>query len=529
MRRSALRALLAVLFCALTCASAFAHASLLKSTPGDGDLLKQAPQSVELLFNEPVEITAATLVDPNGLIGKLRPAAGAGARVVIPLPGAPGQGTHLLSWRVTSEDGHSVSGSVVFSIGRTSGADGQAGEDPTIIFSALSAPLVMTRFLLLAGLVLGVGACLFGAFIAPPGSGRGPALAALGAAAVAALLAIGLQGADAHGQGLMALNDRAMWRSGLRLPQGYASSFLLLATACSALGLFKRGRAARVLALSALVFVALGLSWTSHSRTWSPEALMQGAILVHIAAVVLWAGSLLPLLLASYGVDFAQSLRRFSSLAAPAYGLLLVSGATLAATQFAALREVFATAWGAMLGVKLGLVMAISLLALVNRYRFTAPALAGDRAAITSLRSSIRIECAAAVLIFAAVAVWRLTPPPSALGARNERAFQIHLHGAEAMASMTIKPARVGPVQIHIEPKASDLSPLRVQEIDLYLTPETPGLAPIHRKARRGSGGAIWEVEGLTIPTPGAWTLRLDLLIDDFARTRLDAIISVKP
>ena len=55
MNRTALRALVALFFCALSCASAFAHASLLKSSPQDGDLLKQAPQSVELLFNEPVD------------------------------------------------------------------------------------------------------------------------------------------------------------------------------------------------------------------------------------------------------------------------------------------------------------------------------------------------------------------------------------------------------------------------------------------------------------------------------------------
>ena len=97
------------------------------------------------------------------------------------------------------------------------------------------------------------------------------------------------------------------------------------------------------------------------------------------------------------------------------------------------------------------------------------------------------------------------------------------------MASMTIKPARVGPVQIRIEPKASDLSPLRVKEIDLYLTPDSPGVAPIQRRARLTPGGHVWEVDGLTIPAPGTWILRLDLLIDDFDRTRLDAVISVKP
>jgi len=529
MRRSALGALLAFLFCALSCASAFAHASLLKSTPGDGDLLKQAPQSVELIFNEPVETNAATLVDPKGVIGTLKPPVGAGPRVVIPLPANLAQGSHLLSWRVTSEDGHSVSGSVVFSIGRASGGDGQAAEDSTLLVSALSGPLVMMRFLLIAGLVFGVGASLFAAFLAPIGHGRSIALASLGAAAFAALLAIGLQGADAHGQGLLALNDRAMWRSGLRLLQGYASLLLLLAIGCSAISLFLRGRAARILTLSALVFVALGLSSTSHSRTWRPEALMQTAITLHIGAVVLWAGALLPLLWASYCENFSTRLQRFSSLAAPVYGLLLLSGAALAATQFLAPREVFATAWGAMLGVKLGLVAAISMLALVNRYRFTAPALAGDALAITKLRRSIKLECAAAILIFATVSVWRLTPPPSALGARNERTIQVHLHGAEAMASMTIKPARVGPVQIRIEPKGGDLSPLRVKEIDLYLTPDSPDVAPIHRAARLTPGGQIWEIDGLTIPAPGLWILRLDLLIDDFERTRLDAAINLKP
>lgn len=256
---------------------------------------------------------------------------------------------------------------------------------------------------------------------------------------------------------------------------------------------------------------------------------MQAAITLHIAAVVLWAGALLPLLRASYGENFAARLQSFSTLAAPVYGLLLLSGGVLAATQFLAPREVFGTAWGAALGVKLGLVAAVSLLALLNRYRYTRPALAGDAAAIANLRRSIKIECAAALLILAIVSFWRLTPPPSALGARNERAFQVHLHGLDAMASMTIKPARVGPVQIRIEPKGSDLSPLRVKEIDLYLTPDSPDVAPIHRPARLMSGGDVWEVEGLTIPAPGLWILRLELLIDDFERTRLDAVITLKP
>jgi len=529
MRRLALYTLAALLLAALSCASAFAHAHLVQSAPGDGDLLKVAPPSVELVFNEPIDITAAAHVDPQGVVAQLRKPQGVGARVTLPLPEGLGQGSHLVSYRVISEDGHSVSGSLVFSIGRASGGDGGAGPETTIALSALSGPLVAIRFLLLASLLFGVGASLFAAFLAPLGKWRSAALAALALGALGAVLAIGLQGADAHGQGLAALNDRANWRSGLRLPQGMGSLLALVAVACAVLALLLRARAARILALAGLVFLALGLTFTSHARLWRPEALTQGAVTVHVMAAIVWAGSLAPLLWASRRDDFPLALSRFSGFAAPVYGLLLASGAGLAATQLFAPHGLLDTAWGLVLAVKLGLVLVASSLALLNRYRFTPPALVGDLRARASLRRSIRLEAGVALLILAAASFWRLTPPPTSLGAPDERAFQIHVHGVEAMASMTIKPARVGPVQIRIEPKGADLSPLRVQEVDLYLSPDAPDLAPIHRQARLASGVNLWDVEGVTIPAPGTWRLRVDLLINDFSRTSLDAVISVRP
>ncbi len=529
MRRLALSTLVALVLAALCGANAFAHAYLVQSTPGDGDLLKQAPPAVELVFNEPVDVTAAAHVDPQGLVTQLGKPQGVGARLVLPMPAGLGQGSHLVSYRVTSEDGHSVSGSLVFSVGRASGGDAGAGHDSTVVLSALSVPLVATRFLLLASLLFGVGASLFAAFLAPLGKWRGAALAVLALGALGAVVAIGLQGADAHGQGLAALNDRANWRSGLRLPQGMGSLLALMAVACAMLALLLRARAARILALAGLVFLALGLTFTSHARLWRPEAFMQGAVTLHVMAAIAWAGSLAPLLWASWRDDFPLTLKRFSMLAAPVYGLLLASGATLAATQLLAPRGLLDTAWGLVLLVKLGLVLVVSLLALLNRYRFTTPALAGDGAATLGLRRSIRLEAGAALLILAVASFWRLTPPPTSLGVPDERAFQIHVHGVEAMASMTIRPARVGPVQIRIEPKGADLSPLRVQQVDLYLSPDAPGLAPIHRQARLTSDANLWDVEGVTIPAPGLWRLRIDLLIDDFSRNSLDAVISVRP
>jgi copper transport protein len=192
-------------------------------------------------------------------------------------------------------------------------------------------------------------------------------------------------------------------------------------------------------------------------------------------------------------------------------------------------REVLETAWGGVLAAKLALVFVVTLFAIINRLLFTEGALAGDAACLAFLRRSVRAEAVLALAILAAASVWRLTPPPTSLGPPNERAFQIHIHGAQSMATMSIRPARVGPVQLRIETKAADLSPLPVKEVDVYLTPDGAGVEPIRRKARLASGVNVWEVDGVTIPSPGVWRIRIDLLVDDFERTRLEAAISLQP
>ena len=520
---------LALSLLAFSSAGAFAHAYLVESIPADGDLVKQAPSSVEVLFNEPVEIVTATLVGPGGEMNRLNVEGGKHARVRIAMPPGLSEGSHLVSYRIVSDDGHAVSGSVVFSIGRVSGGSPAGKQDPTLIVSALSPPLAMARFLLLAGMAFAVGALLFSAFLAPVAAARRLVLSALAIAGAAAFFSIGLQGADAHGQGFAALNDRAMWRSGVRLPQGVAALIGLAGLTVAALGLFAKGLTKRSLALFALALCALSLAWAGHARGWRPEGVMQGLAMLHVMSAICWAGALLPLAAASGREGFISVLQRFSAFTAPVYLALLASGAALAATQFFGPREVFATAWGIALAVKLAVVAVVTLFAVLNRTLFTSGLIKGDDSALKLLRRSIRLEASFALAIFAAASVWRITPPPTSLGAPNERAFQIHIHGAQAMASMTIRPARVGPVQIRIEPKAIDLSPLRVQEIDLFLTPDSPDVAPIQRKGKLVSGANVWEVEGVTVPAPGMWRIRVDLLIDDFDRTRLDAVISLRP
>ena len=104
---------------------AFAHASLLQAQPADGAVLPSAPAALTLTFNEPVAPLVTRLIGPGGDAVALARVAAANATVTIVPAESLRRGTHVLSWRVISADGHPVGGAVVFSIGapsRTSGA-----------------------------------------------------------------------------------------------------------------------------------------------------------------------------------------------------------------------------------------------------------------------------------------------------------------------------------------------------------------------------------------------------------------------
>src|ERR1700761_8175217 len=99
---------------------AFAHAALVSVQPSDGSVLTAPPKRVELHFNESVVAGAVTLVDADG---QLRDDATVDAKnemISVAVPADVPRGTTVVSYRVISQDGHPVSGSVAFSIGAPS-------------------------------------------------------------------------------------------------------------------------------------------------------------------------------------------------------------------------------------------------------------------------------------------------------------------------------------------------------------------------------------------------------------------------
>ena len=181
------RILLALLLWLVLSAAAFAHAALVSSDPVDNAVLAQAPANFSLTFNEPVSPLKLMLVRPDGTPVGLAYFRVDGGTVSIEAPSGLKQGTHVLSWRVVSADGHPVGGSLLFSIGKASAAP--AATEP--VDWPLDIAIWAGKVLLYAGLFLGIGGAFALAWLARGHDGF-RAIAALLLLGLAAFLFIGL-------------------------------------------------------------------------------------------------------------------------------------------------------------------------------------------------------------------------------------------------------------------------------------------------------------------------------------------------
>ena len=105
--------------------AAHAHDRLVDSTPASQEALDQAPQDITLEFSgRPMDLgTMIMVVDAEqknhaeGLDAKIKD-----FKVTQPLDGKLPDGYYEIRWRVVSEDGHPISGTIPFSVGDVTGA-----------------------------------------------------------------------------------------------------------------------------------------------------------------------------------------------------------------------------------------------------------------------------------------------------------------------------------------------------------------------------------------------------------------------
>jgi copper transport protein len=535
------RLLAVVLLAALSLAFAApmpveAHAALALSEPADGGMVATAPDAARLTFSEPVAPLVLRLLGPDGASQDLSGASLEGDTLVVPLPPSAGDGTYVLSYRVVSQDGHPVGGSLVYAVG-------DAPPDPAAALlrpasdPAREAAVWASRAALTAGMLFGIGGALFLAFAGgtPPRAARRVVGGALGLAAVAAPFAVALQGLDALGLPLSDLPRGATLAAGLASPYTLTVAGTVLAAGLAAVSLAAPSLVMRRLAgLIALAVLAFAVSLSGHASTAPPEAITHRAVSVHVAAAAIWVGALVPLALmlaagtgAGASAAATRALASFSRIVPWAVVALALTGGFLAAVQVRDPAALWTTDYGRVLLAKLALVAAMLALAAVNRWRLTRPVLAGDAAARRRLVRVIAVEAVLAVAVVGTLSLWRFTPPPRALAAAAAAPVEVHIHTAAGMATLTFAPGRAGPLDVEIALATADFGALPAKEVRVTFTNEAAGIEPIRRPAT-GAEGA-WRVDGLTLPVAGAWTVRLDILVSDFETLRLDGTVTLAP
>ena len=518
--------LVALLIALAPASEACAHASLVKAAPADGAVMPLPPATLTLTFNEPVSPLVVRLIGPDG--APLAPIAvtAQDTTVTISAPPALRRGTHVLSWRVISADGHPVGGSLMFSIGARS----PAAQPENLADRSVRAALWAVRVVMYVALFVGAGGAFFAAWIADGAARRAWIAFVLAAGLVAVALSVGLQGLDALDLPLSGLQHKLPWEAGLATSYGATAVTAALALLVAVFGcVAKSASTARALSLVGVIGAGLALSLSGHASTAAPQLLNRPAVFLHAVCVAFWIGSLLPLCLAVGSArtrgphSVGAQLERFSRAIPLVIVLLVASGLWLAFVQLDRIAALWTTSYGQLLACKLACVAVLLALAAANRYRLVPRFETAAAAAARPLATTIAFELAIALLILSVVALWRFTPPPRALAVAAP--ISLHLHGEKAMAEIEIERngEAAGASLLLLD---GAFRPLAAKEVTLVLANPAAGIEPMRRIARR-AGETNWRIDDLRIPVAGRWTLGVEILISDFDKVTVEDTVAL--
>ncbi|MHC2334365.1 copper resistance CopC/CopD family protein [Bradyrhizobium sp. USDA 4454] len=521
--KASLAALLSALFLVLCLAtSAHAHAVLIGAEPADGSVVTEAPKTVVLRFNEAVAPTAVSFLDAAG---KPRDVAfrAADQSVMVTLPAGLPQGTQVVSYRVVSQDGHPVAGSLLFSIGVVTGSAAPSGD------GVLHALIWLARLALYFGLFAGVGGVFFAAWIGQGPAGERLIMSALKIGLAGAVASLGLQGVDLLNLPLSGLLTWAAWASAAGTSLFPALLLAIAAMLISAIAWRSPSfRAAFIRTAVAMICVGLSFAISGHAATASPQWLTRTALFIHGVGLAFWMGALAPLaVLAWQRKDtLLRVLRRFSMLAVPVVALIALSGLALAIVQLESFGALIDTAYGNLLVAKLVLVALLLGFAALNRLVFI-PAIGREFHRTRPLQRSIAVEFVLMIAILGLVAVWRFTPPPRVLAMSADVPLAVHIHTDAAMFQVLIGPGKVGQNDFVLQLMNGDASPFAAKETTLTLSLPARGIEPMERAATRGPDG-YWHVRKVPLTVPGRWHMQIDALVNDFKKVTLEDDFEVR-
>src|SRR6185437_2372493 len=370
--------------------SAWAHARIVSTSPGDGAVLASPPPRVTIRFDDTIRVLSGTTVVGNAdkrSVTAGKPAT-SGRVVTIPLRKLH-DGDYTVRWRVLSDDGHTVEGVFAFAVGV-----GRA--PPTAALSAGGTNLtrnVISRWFFFTGLLVAVGVALF-----VPLAWR-PALRAAGAEpderVLWPLAFAGFFLAFLGASTLIPHHDPATTRFGLAYEVG--GIVAVVGATLSAVAFVDRrlGRGAFVCALALLPIPSVA-GHALDPGQW-PRPLNVAADILHVGAAAVWIGGLLALAIglprAARKLSPEQRARFSAALVPRLSAIALVSVAVIAATgliralsELTAVSQLWTTGYGRALVVKTGLLALLVSLGWINRSRLV------PRLRLAALRRNVAVE-----------------------------------------------------------------------------------------------------------------------------------------
>ncbi|WP_084721374.1 copper resistance CopC/CopD family protein [Skermanella aerolata] len=523
-------------FCAAGSAPARAHAMLVGTQPAADAQLERAPDRFQFEFNEPVLPLRFSLFDQTGAPLALNPPQREpGDRIVLRPEAALGSGTYLLSYRVTSADGHPVAGSVRFQVG--------AAETSAIRSEALARlqaeagteawrwTVVTLRWLLYASLIFGVGGAIALALIKAPASIMGPArkiaLRACGCAAVLLVPYHLFATAALLGATGFAVLMPGTWWLMVSGPRAWTLAATAAGLAAIIWQLSKAGN--KLVTAAGAIVVALGFTLTGHTASAEPAALVRSALILHILTGAFWLGSLPLLLLAARRLTAPEAktvLGRFAIVAGPAVLVLLACGGLMTWVQTDGdLTALWTSDYGVRLSVKVLLVLGLLAVAAVNRAKLT-PSLA-TRQSPGGKRWLVRlltVDHGLAFVVVAATAILSLDPPPRLAMLHGTHGIsplamgsEMRLSAGEEKLTVLFSPSVTDRTTVTLDYLDAEGKPAAVGEADLRLALPERGVEEMQWRAHRDAGGKL-RAENVTVPFAGRWTLAVDLFVDDFTK-----------
>ena len=422
-------------------------------------------------------------------------------------------------------------------------------------------PLVYVRAVHFAATIIAAGVVIFEVMVAMPAfvaaadvldrdiarlrsRWTGLVWTSLGVAAVSGAIWIILLAGDIYAAPIAQVwRDGGVWTVASKTRFGQVSLARLAAAAllAASLPMLQRTTDRGLWGAGAVVLVTavlIGPAWIGHAGATPGVAgeFPLAADALHLLAAGAWLGGLPPLamLLAAawrgkelrWATVTAIAVRRFSLLGVISVSALLASGIANSWYQVGTLNNLFATSYGQLVLIKIGLFAAMIGVAAINRFYLT-PRLT----TVGTVRRLYQTSLAESGLGFAAVLVVGFLGAMAPAShthhstAIPEGAAFVHIHSNAGMADVTIAPGRVGSARATIRLWNQEFEPLAAEKLTFSLRAQG---AEILRSPVQDQDG-VWTVDGLEVPQAGNWTVAIDATLVDKRRLQLDAPIAIEP